>query len=50
MNSIVIRNKTFINCKLKHLPIMQSMKSSRLSRIKFTDTSLFLGSFLRSAR
>jgi len=35
---------------LKHLPIMRSMKSNGLSRIKFTDTSQFLGSSLQPVR
>jgi len=43
VKSIFIENETFVNCKSKHLPIMQSMKSNGLSRIKFSDTSQLLG-------
>jgi len=50
VKSFFIENETFANCKLKHLPILQCVKSSGLSRIKFTDTTQFLGSSLQPAR
>jgi len=47
---LFISEETFTKCTDKHLPIMQSIKSIGLSRIKFTDTSQFLRPSLQPAK